>query len=239
MSKASEYAYGGGELALFAHAKNWKQYWGAQIRSYLQGEILEVGSGIGANLRLLRNERQRRWVCLEPDAQLLLKAKGAENRLLNGCEFVEGTLAVLNNHEQFDAILYIDVLEHIDDDRGELEKAAVHLKPGGRLIVLSPAHPWLFSKFDAAIGHHRRYTRKSLLAITASSLKIERVRYLDSCGLIASLANRLLLRQPLPTINQILFWDRVLIPMSRVLDPLLGFTVGKSILAVWKKQERD
>ena len=43
---------------------------------------------------------------------------------------------------KFDAILYIDVLEHIEDDRAEMARAAARLKPGGALIVLAPAHPF-------------------------------------------------------------------------------------------------
>ena len=60
--------------------------------------------------------------------------------------------------------------------------------------------------------------------------------YLDSVGMLASGANRLLLSQAMPTERQILTWDRLMIPVSRVLDPLLGYTVGKSILGVWKRE---
>jgi 2-polyprenyl-3-methyl-5-hydroxy-6-metoxy-1,4-benzoquinol methylase len=42
----------------------------------------------------------------------------------------------------------IDVLEHIEDDKSELARAVSHLRPGGRLVVLSPANQWLFSEFD-------------------------------------------------------------------------------------------
>jgi SAM-dependent methyltransferase len=159
---------------------------------------------------------------------------GLERQPTQGlCELFRGTVADLTEGERFDAILYIDVLEHIDDDRTELSRATEHLKPDGHLVVLAPAHTWLFSRFDASIGHYRRYTKKTLLAAAPRSLKPKRVIYLDSCGLCASLGNRLLLQQNLPTANQILFWDRRFVPISRILDPLLFFKVGKSILAVW------
>jgi SAM-dependent methyltransferase len=237
MSKPAKPSYPGGELGLFAHATNWKKYWSSRLLPYLQGDVLEVGAGIGANSQLLRSDRQRRWVCLEPDAQLLAQARSAlaTDPLLAKCEFVAGTVADLDLRERFDAILYIDVLEHIEDDAAELRRVTPHLKDAAKLIVLSPAHAWLFSPFDAAIGHYRRYTRKTLLAAAAPGLALERVLYLDACGLLASLGNRLLLRQDLPTLKQILFWDRVLVPMSRWLDPLCRFHLGKSILAVWTK----
>ncbi len=237
MTENRDFQYVGGELELFAQARNWKRYWRSQIVSFLEGDVLEVGAGIGNNTRGLRSDGQRRWVCLEPDKLLLAQMRSdfEASPPPARCEPVEGTLADLDQGQRFHAILYVDVLEHIPDDRAELERAASHLLPGGHLVILSPAHQWLFSKFDSAIGHFRRYTKASLLALTPAGLTPRRSRYLDSCGLWLSLGNRLLARQSLPTPKQILFWDRVVIPISRILDPLLGYAVGKSVLVVWVK----
>src|SRR5262249_21436916 len=129
-----------------------------------------------------------------------------------------GTLASLDQTEIFNTILYIDVLEHIKDDSAELARAAEHLAPGGHLVVLSPAHSWLFSRFDQAIGHFRRYTAKALEALTPAKLRVVKSYYLDSVGLLASAANRLLLAQSLPTARQIHCWDNFMVPCSRILD---------------------
>jgi len=125
-------------------------------------------------------------------------------------------------------------LEHIEDDAGEFRRAASHLSPGGVLIILSPAHPWLFTPFDHAIGHYRRYTKTSLAAVSPSHLCREKLTYLDSAGLLASLGNRLLLKSRMPTAAQIRTWDGMLVPCSRWLDPLLCGTVGKSVLGIWR-----
>lgn len=229
-------AYIGNELELFAHARNWKAYWSGIFRPYLRGDVLEVGAGLGVNTRSLYNSPEvRRWVALEPDHRLLDQLRGAG---LRGVEARAGTLEQVDGKEMFDAILYIDVLEHIEDDAAEVRRAAEHLKPGGRLLVLGPAHPKLYSQFDSAIGHYRRYTRGSLRALGEKviSLDLERLWYLDSCGLLASSANRVLLRQSLPTLRQILFWDRLLVPCSRVLDPVLLHRCGKSVIAVWARK---
>jgi hypothetical protein len=61
------------------------------------------------------------------------------------------------------------------------------------------------------------------------------MEYLDSVGVIASGANRLLLRSGMPTASQVALWDRVMVPVSRVIDPLFGRRIGKSILGVWRK----
>jgi hypothetical protein len=61
------------------------------------------------------------------------------------------------------------------------------------------------------------------------------VRYLDAAGILASMGNRLVLRRRMPTEQQMRFWDRCLVPVSRRIDKVFGYRVGKSILGVWKK----
>jgi 2-polyprenyl-3-methyl-5-hydroxy-6-metoxy-1,4-benzoquinol methylase len=233
--------YVGDELDIFAHATRWKDYFGSQLRPVIRGEVLEVGAGIGTTAQVLGSSAVRSWTALEPDPRM---GEDLERRLRASSELhgfsarrCHGTIGSLEASQRFDAILYIDVLEHIADDRGELEQAACRLRSGGSLCVLSPAHPWLFSEFDARIGHHRRYSRATLMALTPPRTRLRLARYLDSVGLGASLANRLLLRSPKPTRSQILFWDRLMVPLSRPLDWLLRYRLGKSILAVWERAD--
>jgi SAM-dependent methyltransferase len=234
----SEYQYVGSELALFAEAKNWKRYFGRLMEPYLGQEVLEVGAGVGGTTQLLCSERQRRWVGLEPDRALAAELEQASrNGGLPACfRLALGTIADLEEGDAFDTILYVDVLEHIEDDAGEMIRAAARLLPGGHLIVLSPAHQWLYSAFDAAIGHYRRYSRPSLAALCPESLELVRLIYVDAVGLLASLGNRLLLRRALPTTQHIACWDKTMIPLSRWLDPLLARSLGKTVLGVWRKK---
>lgn len=222
--------YVGKELGLFQHVENWKRYWSSKIRPYLRGDVLEVGAGIGANTLLLRQAHLGHWVCLEPDPSLVQTLR----ERLTGCEVIEGTTASLEKSRSFQSILYVDVLEHIADDRGELRRAGELLAPGGMILVLSPAHSFLYSEFDREIGHVRRYDRKSLRAATPEGLRLVRTFYLDAFGFLASSANRWLLHQTMPTRFQLAVWDRVLVALSRVLDPLLGHRVGKSVVGVYE-----
>ncbi len=225
-----EYAYPGGELEIFAEAVHWKRYLRSMLAGYLRGRVLEVGAGIGANTRVLCAEGRGEWVCLEPDAALSARARVPE-----GVVWIRGSIADLPPAELFDCILYLDVLEHIADDGGELARARDHLRPGGVLAVAAPAHQSLYTPFDARIGHYRRYDKCGIRKAGPEGMALETLRYLDAAGLLASAGNRLLLRQSDPSRGQVLFWNRVLVPCSRVLDPLLGYRLGKSILAVWRK----
>ena len=233
----SDYEYQGSELDLFQHAVNWKRYYASQLQPYITGDVLEVGAGLGGTSRFLCRGTEASWTCLEPDRSLLEEARRrlVAERLADRCEFVCGTTASFAPARRFGAILYIDVLEHIEDDRGELRGAAEHLAPGGVIVVLAPAHQALFTEFDRALGHFRRYDKASLAAVAPADLRRERLFYVDAAGLAASLGNRLFLRQALPTPGQVAVWERRLVPLSRVLDKLLGWRIGKSIIGVWRK----
>jgi SAM-dependent methyltransferase len=224
--------YIGNELELFSRATCWKGYFAKAITGYIAGDVLEVGAGIGANTLLLHNAKVSSWHSLEPDEKLAEQARQAVAGLPT-CRVHVGTTASAELG-RYDAILYIDVLEHIEDDVEELARATTLLKDGGHLVVLAPAHQSLFSEFDRAIGHFRRYDAGTLTAVGPPSLTLERVFYLDSVGMLASFANRAFLKSSQPTPGQIATWDRFMVPVSKLLDPCLGHRLGKSVIAVWR-----
>ncbi len=229
--------YPGTELALFAGATHWKSYVARHLAPYIGRDVADIGAGIGGNVPFLCRPDTTSWLCVEPDRAL---AAAIEARIEAGdlpacCRAISATLASIEPEHRFDTILYMDVIEHIEDDRAELALAASRLAPGGHLIVLVPAHRFLYSPFDRSIGHFRRYSRASLAAVEPAGLHRRFLGYLDSVGFFASLANRLALRQAMPTRAQIALWDGKMVPISRRLDPLLGYRFGKSVLAVWTK----
>jgi len=231
------YEYPGGELELLARATTWRAYVRSHIAPYLVGEVLEVGAGIGMMTRLLADGRQQHWTALEPEAR---QAEQITRTLASrpppaSVDVVVCTVADLDRSHAYNTVLYIDVLEHIKNDGAELRRTTDLLSNGGKLIILAPAHQWLYTPFDRAIGHFRRYNTRDLTTVVPSELTCERLVYLDAVGLLASLGNRCLLKRSMPTARQIWLWDRLLVPLSRKLDPLLAYRVGKSVLGVWRK----
>ena len=225
------FKYVGNELDTFSRARKWRSYWASILRPHIAGDVLEVGAGIGTNIAPVNSSQVRSLHCLEPDPGLATHLSRAA-REIPGATVSVGTIGGLAGR-QFDTILYIDVLEHIEDDQSELATAAHLLRPGGRLIVLAPAHQALYSGFDKALGHYRRYDRRSLTLCSPPSCCLEKIDYLDCVGLLASGANKVMLKQSVPMLWQVLLWDRCMVPVSRALDRLLGYRLGKSIVAVW------
>lgn len=233
---AVDIPYPGEELELFANAHIWKDYWTRQAAPFIGARVFDVGSGAGGNLPWLASCGTD-WTCIEPDAKLAEQLR--QNLPASGggktWRAVHGALSDMPKDQPADTIIYADVIEHIEDDSAEIALAAEMLKPGGHLIVLVPAHQWLYSPFDAAIGHFRRYDRASLKAVASPSLQLIEMRYLDSIGMAASIANRYLLKASVPSPAQIDLWDKRLVPLSKLCDPLLRYRLGKSLLAVWRR----
>jgi hypothetical protein len=178
---------------------------------------------------------------LEPDTEMstALQTRLAGEFPLN-TSLKTGTIdLLLNAGKKYNTIIYIDVLEHIKDDAGEMQKASSILAPGGHVIVLSPAFQFLFSPFDKAIGHYRRYNTRQFKKITPPSLELLSVNYYDTVGYFASLVNKLVLRQRYPTLKQVMFWDKWMIPVSRLTDKLFFHSFGKSIIGIWQNKEEN
>jgi 2-polyprenyl-3-methyl-5-hydroxy-6-metoxy-1,4-benzoquinol methylase len=230
----TSFAYPGDELDVFAKATTWKAYWRSQILQYVKGDVLDVGAGIGTNVQAFPLKNVKTWTCLEPDENLCKRAHSNLPATTN-IKIIQGFLGDLPQRATFDCILYIDVLEHILNDRAELGRATAHLRSEGYLIVVSPAYQWLFTPFDQAIGHFRRYSELSLRDAGPSELSLILIRHLDCAGLLASMANRFLFRQSNPTESQVLAWDRYLVPLSRFFDRMLMYRFGRSIIAVWRR----
>ncbi len=232
------FAYTGLELELFKHASCWKSYCGGMVKKFIGQNILEVGAGIGGSSQFLYTGKQKRWVMLEPDCILFEKLKGSLDTFSQTVryEVINGTIADLTSGEKFDTIIYFDVLEHIEDDKREIFQVEHFLASGGFLIVIVPAHQWLFSPFDKAIGHYRRYSRKDFSTRFPDDLLCVDIKYMDSIGVGVSLSNKLLFRQSAPHKTCIQIWDRCLVPLSKLVDPLVGYKIGRTIIGIWVKK---
>ncbi len=232
----STFKYEGSELNLFSHAKNFKKYYYDLAKYYLSSSehVLEVGAGIGSQTLMFSSKVEfTSWTCVEPDDKNLstLKSKFIHDKRFS---FVSASLDDFHTDQKFDLILLADVLEHMPNDFSALKYLLSLLADNGTLLIYVPACQFLFSNFDSSIGHFRRYSIPTLSQIVPSKKSIYCIKYFDSAGFILSLLNKLFLRSSSPNLKQILFWDRIIVPLSTVFDRLLNFKFGKNIFCVIK-----
>lgn len=124
-------------------------------------DVLDLGCGTGHLSRML--ERENRVVSYDPAFEGVRVTR--ERRRMPGAFVVGGGEHLPFRDESFDAILLIDVLEHIADDAGVAREATRVLRPGGRVLCMVPENQALYSRTDAANGHLRRYHRDELLRL--------------------------------------------------------------------------
>lgn len=197
----------------------------------LNARVLEFGAGIGSLAQIWAKQKGIKPICLEIDSKLrkIIQDRGFE--CYSSLDDIE---------DQFDLIYSSNVLEHIEDDQRTLGQLYQKLKPGGVLALYVPAFQCLYSDFDAAIGHYRRYEKKDLTSkLKKANLTIEKCEYADCIGFFAWLTTKLSkLHQNagLDNSRQLKFYDQYIFPLSSALDRLgLRYVVGKNLLAITKK----
>ena len=138
--------------------------------------ILEIGCGTGHNLPMLGAFGTVEAIEIDPAARAI-----ASERL--GRPAGDAPLPTLPGVERgaYDLVAVLDVVEHIEDDVAALRAIADTLKPGGRILVTVPAHPWMWSAHDVVNHHHRRYTKATLRkAVADAGLKVSGMGWFNS-----------------------------------------------------------
>lgn len=138
--------------------------------------ILEIGCGTGHNLPMLGQFGAVDAIEIDPAAREM-----ASKRL--GKPVMASPLPALEGIEDgaYDMVAILDVLEHIEADKDALTGIARKLKPGGRILITVPAHPWMWSAHDVVNHHHRRYTRRTLKSVVAEAgLRLDMLRWFNS-----------------------------------------------------------
>jgi len=237
MKPMNKHEYVGRDLEMMDFAERYHRWILDEFRAFLGPHIAEVGAGTGTFSELLLQEPGlRQLIALEPSARmhhLLAQRLARDARAITHCGFFEDVVG--HNEGALDALIYVNVLEHIEDDRAELAHAYRALRPGGYLCMFVPALRWLYSRFDASFGHHRRYHKDELLALLRNSgFQIAYARYFDMAGILLWLLVIRLLRRTLAG-GQVRTYDRWVVPFIRRFEAAISPPLGKNVIAVARK----
>jgi ubiquinone/menaquinone biosynthesis C-methylase UbiE len=134
--------------------------------------LLDVGCGTGANLKAFNKEFERVGIDASDAALEFCQQRGLTS-------LVQGKIEQSGlQHDNFDVVTALDVLEHVDDDMQALRELLRVSKPGGFLLITVPAFGFLWSEHDEALHHRRRYTVAELESkVEAAGFQVVRISY--------------------------------------------------------------
>ncbi|MFM7140366.1 MAG: glycosyltransferase [Alphaproteobacteria bacterium] len=206
------------------------------IRPMIGQRVLEVGAGTGTMTTFLVDRDS--VVATDYDAQYVHQLGHRFEQSPNVQVLrldLEAEVPESIRDRRFDTIVCLNVLEHVADDRGAVARLASMLEPGGRLIVLVPAHPRLFGTMDEAVGHHRRYGRGEMSRLMAEAgLEVESETYVNATSTAGWYLNgKLLKRRSVPGVQARV--ADMLVPVYRV-ERRMGLPFGLSAIAVARRR---
>ncbi len=225
--------YDGWELEHFDSSENFREYQYSLISKFISYNVAEVGPGNGSNAKMyIKNCKTLEL--FEPEKKLYLNIK----KVFKNNKKVKIKNKIFKKiKNKYNTILYLDVIEHIKNDKHEISKAYYSLKKNGFLIINVPAFQILYSKFDKDIGHQKRYVKSDFLRLSKSlKFKIHSMKYYDSIGFFLSLISKFFSSEYKKNFKmKIKIWN-FLINISKVIDYLFAFSFGKSLLVIIKKK---
>jgi SAM-dependent methyltransferase len=224
-------------LEALAECANHRRWFADFARPYLGDHPIEIGSGFGDYAREWIGEAEK-FTATEADP--ILYAQLAKEMASFPNVLVRQLLLPAPDRADHSCLIAYNVLEHIDDHVGALRSMARLVRPDGYIVLVCPAFPFAMSPVDIATGHVRRYTRRSMTsALSAAGLDVVEVRYANSLGLICYYAFTSLLRRQPKIGGTISFYDRLVVPVVRFAERLMGRRppFGQSVFAVGRVRE--
>lgn len=235
MHAADKPSYFGKDLEAMSFAENYHKWILEYFAPYLGRDVAEIGAGVGDFSKLLLSKTISRLTAFEPSSNMFPRLKAALEADLRATTCY-GYLGVKGASGPFDSVVYVNVLEHIEDDVAELRRAYACLRSQGHLLVFVPALQWLYSELDRQVGHFRRYTKKQLVELVqGASFEVVRARYFDVAGILPWYVNFVLLKNSMGS-GSVRVYDRLVVPMMRVLEAHIPPPIGKNVLLIAVKR---
>ncbi len=226
--------YPGWELEFFDKAINYRKYQYSLIKSFIQDSILEVGPGNAVLMYKFIYRSDLDIALAEVDKNLceniknLFKSKEKVTIFNSNIDSID---------KSFKTIMYLDVIEHIENYQEEILKAYNKLELDGHLIIMVPSYQHLYSYYDAEIGHYRRFNKDFFKGFAKrNNIFIEKMVYFDCIGYFFLLINKIFkLRKRKNVDYGTKVWN-FLVPVSKTFDKILFHSFGKSLMCVYKKK---
>lgn len=232
--------YVGKDLEAMSFAVNYHKWILEEFRPFLGKKLVEVGAGTGSFSEMLIDENPKNLALVEPSEMFkYLEQNISQIETPATVNFYNSIFAETadNFDEKPDTIIYVNVLEHIEDDAGELRKVYETLEPGGHCLIFVPALRALYGAFDEKVGHFRRYTKKELEDKgKAAGFSVVKSKYFDFVGIFPWYIKYKLLKSDSLESGAVTAYDKFAVPLTKQFERFLKFPIGKNILTILKKE---
>jgi 2-polyprenyl-3-methyl-5-hydroxy-6-metoxy-1,4-benzoquinol methylase len=231
--------YVGKDLEAMSFAVNYHKWILEEFRPFLGKKLVEVGAGTGSFSEMLIEENPHNLALVEPSEMFKFLERNISQietaaRVNYYNSIFSETAHQLN--EKPDTILYVNVLEHIEDDCGELAKVYETLETGGHCLIFVPALMSLYGAFDEKVGHFRRYTKNELEEkAKAAGFSVVKSKYFDFVGIFPWYIKYKILKSDSLKSGAVTAYDKFAVPLTKQFERLINFPLGKNILTILKK----
>lgn len=229
------------DLEIMAKAVHYRDWIYHQFRNDIGGRVMEVGAGIGTFTELFLDRELVVAIDAYGPCVDTMKGKFARrpNVIALQMDIAAPEIQELCSYRP-DTIVCLNVLEHIADDGAALGNMFSLLDEGGTVALLVPAFQSLYGSVDRLVGHQRRYSRKELRdKLVAAGLRVRTMFYMNSVAVFGWFLNNRILKRKEESLGQVLLYDRLVVPMLKVLEDRVKPPFGLSIVAVAEKKEQS
>lgn len=220
-------------LDLLADTYNYNHWIYSLCRPWLGDRILEVGSGIGNLSQFMLGAKE--LVCIEPEQDYQAKLEDIRTTHLNTRVYQKPVQDIPADEKNFDSVICVNVLEHIEDDAEALGAMASRVRDGGHVILYVPATMWAYGALDKQLGHFRRYSKPMSRELARKcGLKIAHMKYINFVGLFGWWWSGRVRGEALIDPGKAKFMDR-LVPFISAAERIFPVPVGQSLLTIFRK----
>jgi 2-polyprenyl-3-methyl-5-hydroxy-6-metoxy-1,4-benzoquinol methylase len=235
----TQHEYAANDLEIIEEARRYGDYVFSLFRPFVGRRVLEVGAGIGTMTRKLLAVSDL-VIGVEPNASCVARLETnvsvASRFTLLPCHLEECDLGDLQR-KQLDTVYCVNVLEHIEDDVAALKMFSDIIVSGGHVLIYVPAVQAAYGPLDAELGHHRRYSKRTLsAAFSAAGLELIRLQYANVIGLIGWMYNSHVTKTRHHSVEQVKLFERFVAPWALPLERLIPPPLGSSLVAVGRKR---
>jgi SAM-dependent methyltransferase len=233
--------YVGKDLEAMSFAVNYHKWILDEFRPFLGKKLVEVGAGTGSFSELLLQENCEKLDVIEPSEMFEYLKQNVSNietdiKINLHQAIFANVRGEISNTNQPDSIIYVNVLEHIEDDTGELKMIYETLETGGKCFIFVPALMSLYGEFDRKIGHFRRYKKKEIEEKCASvGFRVLKSKYFDFAGIFPWWVKYKLLKSDSLESGAVTLYDKIAVPVISRLEKILPVPIGKNILLIAEK----